>query len=163
MANSKVRKTVMAAMLAALCCVATLVVQIPSPMNGYINLGDCIVLISGLILGPIWGALAAGIGSALADVIAGYMYYVPGTFVIKTLCAAVAAVVYKKSRKGVLSCLVSGICGESIMVVGYFLYAAIIFGEGLTAAVSIPGNLVQAALGIAVFMLIIQPVKRFFK
>ena len=28
-----------------------MVVQIPSPMNGYVNLGDCFVLLSGWLLG----------------------------------------------------------------------------------------------------------------
>ncbi len=39
----KVRKLVAAALLAALACGATMVIQIPSPIGGYLNLGDCIV------------------------------------------------------------------------------------------------------------------------
>ena len=70
MSDKKIRTMVMAAVLAALTCVATMVVQIPSPMQGYVNLGDCIVLLSGWILGPWWGAAAGGIGSMLG--IAGY-------------------------------------------------------------------------------------------
>ena len=41
----------------------TIVVQIPSPLGGYIHLGDMAVLLCGFLLGPIWGAAAAGIGS----------------------------------------------------------------------------------------------------
>ena len=41
MSDKKIRTMVTAAVLAALACVATMVVQIPSPMNGYVNLGDC--------------------------------------------------------------------------------------------------------------------------
>ena len=40
MSDKKIRTMVLAAVLAALACVATMVVQIPSPMNGYVNLGD---------------------------------------------------------------------------------------------------------------------------
>ena len=47
MSDKKIRTMVMAAVLAALACVATMVVQIPSPMNGFVNLGDCFVLLSG--------------------------------------------------------------------------------------------------------------------
>ena len=36
----KTLKLVMAAMFCALSCVATMVIRIPSPMNGYVNLGD---------------------------------------------------------------------------------------------------------------------------
>ena len=43
--KSKTQSMVMAAMLAALTCAATMVIKIPSPLHGYINLGDCIVLL----------------------------------------------------------------------------------------------------------------------
>ena len=69
MNDKKIRKLVLAALLAALVCVATMVVQIPSPMQGYVNLGDCAVLISAWMLGPLYGGAAAGIGSALADLL----------------------------------------------------------------------------------------------
>ena len=52
MNDKKIRKLVLAALLAALVCVATMVVQIPSPMQGYVNLGYCFVLLSGWLLGP---------------------------------------------------------------------------------------------------------------
>ena len=79
MSDKKIRTMVTAAVLAALSCVATMVVQIPSPMNGYVNLGDCFVLLSGWLLGPWWGAAAGGIGSMLADLLLGYGPYAPGT------------------------------------------------------------------------------------
>ena len=41
------QKIIFSAMLAALTCVATMVIKIPSPLSGYLNLGDCIVLLSG--------------------------------------------------------------------------------------------------------------------
>ena len=74
------RTLVIAALLAALVCVATMVVKIPSPLKGYINLGDCMVLLSGWLLPPVFSFLAAGIGSALADVFSGYFVYAPVTF-----------------------------------------------------------------------------------
>ena len=42
--NTKTKKIVMAALMAALACVATMIIKIPSPLKGYLNLGDCIVL-----------------------------------------------------------------------------------------------------------------------
>ena len=63
MNDKKIRKLVLAALLAALVCVATMVVQIPSPMQGYVNLGDCFVLLSGWLLGP-WYGFAAGLAAA---------------------------------------------------------------------------------------------------
>ena len=61
------RKIVMSAMFAALVCIATMMIRIPSPLKGYLNLGDGIVLLAGWMLPPFYGFLAAGAGSALAD------------------------------------------------------------------------------------------------
>ena len=83
MSHVKIRKLVLAALFAALCTVMTLVIQIPSPMQGYVNLGDCAVLLSAWVLGPVYGGVAAGTGSMLADLFSGYAHYAPGTFLIK--------------------------------------------------------------------------------
>ena len=77
--SPKIKKIVVSALLAALTCVATMIIKIPSPLKGYINLGDCIVLVSGWLLTPGWGFLAAGLGSALADLFSGYIIYAPAT------------------------------------------------------------------------------------
>jgi Predicted membrane protein len=148
---------VLSALLAALVCITTMLVQIPSPMNGYINLGDCFVLLSGWILGPLYGFCAGGLGSMMADIISGYAHYAPGTLIIKGVTALLAAVLYKvfetifsqtDGRKNILIFTFSGIVAEIFMVLGYFLYAGFIFGKGLAAAMSIPGNLIQGAAGV---------------
>ena len=63
----------MTALFAALACVATMSIRIPTPgTGGYIHPGDAIVILAGIILGPVYGMLAGGIGSALSDLIGGY-------------------------------------------------------------------------------------------
>ncbi len=160
MSDKKIRTMVMAAVLAALACVATMVIQIPSPMNGYVNLGDCFVLLSGWLLGPWWGAAAGGIGSMLADLLLGYGHYAPGTLVIKGLMALVGALVFKALGKKSAAALVSGVVSEVIMVVGYFGYAGLLLGKGIGAAASIPGNLVQGAVGLVAGFLLLQVARR---
>ena len=160
MSDKKIRTMVMAAVLAALACVATMVIQIPSPMNGYVNLGDCFVLLSGWLLGPWWGAAAGGIGSMLADLLLGYGHYAPGTLVIKGLMALVGALVFKALGKKSAAALVSGVVSEVIMVVGYFGYAGLLLGKGAAAAASIPGNLVQGAVGLVAGFLLLQVARR---
>ena len=71
--NSKstvtLKKLVMAALFAALACVATMSIKIPTPgTSGYIHPGDAIVILSGVVLGPVWGLLAAGIVTGLAGI-----------------------------------------------------------------------------------------------
>ena len=160
MADRKIRKMVLAAMLAALVTVATMVVRIPSPTNGYVNLGDCFVLLAGWLLGPWYGAAAAGIGSMLTDLLSGYAYYAPVSLLVKGLDAFVAAKIYAAMHKRRGALVVSGVVGELIMAAGYFGYTALLLGKGLTAALSIPGNLVQGALGIAAGSLLMALAKR---
>lgn len=49
------QKIVIAALLAALACVATMIIKIPSPLKGYLNLGDCVILLAGWMLNPVYG------------------------------------------------------------------------------------------------------------
>ncbi|MBQ1334585.1 MAG: ECF transporter S component, partial [Clostridia bacterium] len=67
MNDARVKRIIMVSLFAALVCVATMVIRIPSPTGGYINPGDAVVLLAAFLLGPIWGAVAAAIGSSLAD------------------------------------------------------------------------------------------------
>ena len=99
MKDQKVSKLVRAALLAALCFVLTKVVTVPAP-TGYVNLGDCAVLLSAWMLDPLYGGLAAGVGVMLADVLSPYAFYAPGTFVVKFAMAASAALIFRalKSR-----------------------------------------------------------------
>lgn len=156
MKDDRIKRMVLTALLAALSCVATIVIQIPSPMNGYVNLGDCFVLLSAWMLGPWYGAAAGGIGSMFADIITGYAYYAPGTLIIKGLVALTAGFLFNliKKKNSYVAMLVSGIVSECIMVLGYFLYAGLILGKGLFgnagAALSVPGNCIQALVGIAI-------------
>ena len=152
MENSKTRKIVLTAMFAALCCVATMIIKIPSPLKGYLNLGDCIVLLSGFMLSPLYGFLAAGIGSALADLFAGYVIYAPATFVIKGVMALIAFYGFKllNSKAGATpSRIISGIVAEIVMVLGYFVFEGFMYGF-IESAVNIPANAVQGVAGIII-------------
>ena len=153
MANSvnrtnQIKNLVFAALLAALACVATLVLTVPSPTGGYMNLGDTVVVLSAYLLGPWWGAAAAGIGSMLADLFAGYPAYAPATLVIKAVMALLAAVLYKALGKKNWAFLVCAVAAEAVMVVGYWLYDGFLMSSVMGAAVGIPSNLVQAAFGL---------------
>ena len=60
MKHEKLIKLVLAALFAALTCVATMLIHIPMPAtNGYINLGDGMVLLGAFLLGPVYGMASA--------------------------------------------------------------------------------------------------------
>ena len=137
-------RLVMTGVLMALACVATMVIQIPSPTHGYMNLGDCVVLLSGCLLGPVYGAVAGGVGSALADLLSGYAVYVPGTLVIKAVMAALAGTLYRRSRKLLP---VGAVLAELVMIVGYWLYDGFLMGSLAGSAAGIPSNIIQGVFG----------------
>ena len=159
MKNSQATKRiVIAAMLAALTCVATVIIKIPSPLKGYLNLGDCVVLLAGWMLGPVYGFLAAGIGSALADLFSGYIVYVPATFVIKGLMALVAFYGFKllRGKIGNLpSRIVAGAVAELVMIGGYFVFEGFLYGFA-PSVVNIPANGVQGVAGLILGCVLIK-------
>ena len=161
MQHTKLQKLVLAALFAALTYVATNIIHIPTPAtNGYVNLGDCMVLLGAFLLGPVYGAAAGGIGSMLADLFLGYGHYAPGTFVIKGLVALIAALLYEKLGRTQVSRIVGGVVSEIVMVLGYFGYASLLLGKGLAAAASIPGNIFQGTVGLVVGVLLVAVLER---
>ena len=152
------QKIVIASMMASLVCVATMVVKIPSPLNGYLNIGDCIVLLAGWLLSPAYGFLAAGIGSALADVFSGYLVYAPATFAIKGAMALIAYYGVKLLREKpgkLVARIASGAVAEIFMVGGYFLFEGIIYDGFIAVAVNIPANAIQGAVGLVLGCLLV--------
>ena len=162
-------------LLAALACVATMAIKVPTPTMGYIHLGDGLVLLCGFILGPVYGGLAAGIGSMFADLLNGYAIWAPGTFIIKALTAFTAGMLYRGMRKAFTNpvgtyatIIISGIAGEACMVIGYFLYNILVIsitngafdGTSVAAAIvesaaEIPFNLVQGFAGIVIAVILV--------
>ena len=143
----------MTALFAALSCVATMSIHIPTPgTGGYIHPGDAIVILSGVVLGPGYGFLAAGIGSALSDLIGGYFVYVPITFVIKGLVALVSGLIYQKmshsGKNRYLAVILGGVTDIVFVAGGYFICEFFLYGSG--AAASIPANIIQGIGGLVI-------------
>ena len=163
MKDKTIRKLVLSAMFAALSCAATMVIQIPIA-TGYLNFGDGLCLLAGWILGPWYGFAAAGLGSALADLLAGYGAYVPATFVIKGIVALLAALLLRLVRKegapAIWQLALSALPAEAAMVLGYFSFETLVLGEAAAAAAAVPNNLLQAAAGIVLAVLLEQAISR---
>lgn len=144
------QKLVLAALLAALTCVATMIIKIPSPLKGYINLGDCVVLTAGWMLSPLYGFLSAGLGSALADLFSGYFVYAPATFLIKGLMALAAWFIYKMLIKKInspVSRIISAVVAELIMIGGYYIFEGFMYGFK-ASLVNMPANAIQGVTGL---------------
>ena len=149
--NEKIMLLVLAGLFAAIITVSTMMLRIPTPTKGYINLGDCFVNIAGWLLGPLYGGAAAGIGSSLSDLFAGYTVYVIPTFIIKALMAATAFAVFKalsKKLPTLVGRIISAIAAELVMVAGYAVYESFLYGSAATALTGVAGNIVQGIGGV---------------
>lgn len=161
MKKLNIKKLTMSAMFAALICVATMFFMIPLPGHGYANMGDCFVIISGIVLGPAYGLMAAGVGSALSDLFLGYAIYAPATFIIKGLMAIIAYFILKnlKDKNSHLAVIVSALAAEIVMILGYFLFEIPLYGIE-TAIVDIAGNSIQGAVGAVIAIVVYTAVNK---
>ncbi len=164
---SRLYKLVIASLFCTLTCVATLIhIPLPSFTGGYLNFGDCFVLLCGWLLGPVYGFLSAAVGSGLSDIISGYAIYAPASFIIKGITALCAYGVFRfaLNKQGVarfVMRIVSAVCAETVMIVGYFLYAATVMGYGIYgAAADLLLNLIQSIVGIVSGVMLIMMICR---
>lgn len=156
MVKNKTYDLVLTALMMAMVMVLTWIIRVPVPATqGYIHLGDTMIFFSVLLLGWKKGAAAAGIGSAMADLISGYAYYAPITFVVKGLMAVVMGLcieyAVKKEYTGnkmrafeVLGMIAAGF----FMVLGYYLAEGFMYGNFVTPLAAIPMNIVQFVSGV---------------
>jgi len=161
------------AIMTALATIMTLVIQIPYPgTTGYFNFGDSMVMIGGLLLGPVGGFFAGGVGSALADLISGYTFYAPITLVVKGLEGMAVGYFSFKVKKHVRISkwdIVGVLVGAIIMLSGYFVAQVALFaaplGFDVAIAVAIGElvtiNLAQVVIGGAVALIIGPTIREF--
>ena len=140
---------VVTALITALVFAGTSFFKIPTiATQGYVHLGDAILICGVMILGRRNGTAAAALGSGLADVAGGYAYWAPWTFLIKGVMAFVFASIAETGEPGetpafarrLLAYAVSG----ALMVAGYYLAASVMYGSFLLPLSSVPWNLAQA-------------------
>ncbi|HLE75353.1 MAG TPA: ECF transporter S component [Candidatus Bathyarchaeia archaeon] len=89
-------KLTAAIVFAAMVCVVTLSFTLSVPVTGgYFNLGETVIYVAALVFGPIVGALAGGVGAAIADIVVAPPF-APGTLIIKSIEGAVVGFLGKK-------------------------------------------------------------------
>jgi uncharacterized membrane protein len=135
-------KIVLVLVLAGAIAALTLIVRIPTPGSfGYLNLGDIGVIFAGLFLRNFYGALAGGLGSAVADIVGGFFIFAPVTFVAKGLEAYVAGTLGIKHPLWLVIAVL-------VMVATYFTAEMFLPNMGWSAAISeLFPNFIQASIG----------------
>ncbi len=123
--RSRVLKLCVVAVMAALVAVGSAVpnIQIPSPFGtNRFHLGNVMCALSGLLLGPWWGGLASGLGSALYDLLLDPTRFTEFaiTFVTKGVYGLVAGAMFFKVFKG-RSSYVNELASSAVAAVSYIV------------------------------------------
>jgi len=155
------------AIMTALATIMTLVIQIPYPgTSGYFNFGDTMVMLGGLLLGPVGGFIAGGVGSALADIIGGYTFYAPITFIVKGFEGMAVGFFSLKVKEHVrLNKLdvIGVLFGAIIMLTGYFTAQVILFGIAVAIGELVTINLAQVVIGGSVTLIIGPTIRTYLR
>lgn len=142
--HKRLLRLVMTALLAALVfCGSKLEIILPLSIGGNtrFHLGNIMCALSGILLGPWWGGLAAGLGSALYDCTSPlYIAEAPITFVTKGLYGLIAGLIFVAvfRRKATYPAMVVSTTGAAVsyMVIYLaktFFYNSMFLG-GMTAS-----------------------------
>lgn len=99
MTNETTRRIAKTALMIALIFVCTFTIKLPNPATGgYTHMGDCMAFLAVLYLGKKDGALAAGLGAALSDLLTGAMIWVLPTFIFKFIMGYIMGVILEKGN-----------------------------------------------------------------
>lgn len=139
MTNKKTKELTLLAVLTAL-SVALAYVHIPSP-TGFLTLLDIGVYFTAFYLGSKWGAIVGGLSGFLIDLLLGYPQYMIHSLIAHGAQGFFAGWTGKKR--------ILGIVLASLVMVGWYVVAALVLGYGLGGAIGgILGNVLQNAVGI---------------
>lgn len=151
--TSITRKLTLTALISALVTVSTMIIQIPIP-SGYIHGGDTIIIFAAVFFGPFYGAVAAGIGSMLADILSGYAVWAFPTLIVKSVMALIIGYIAYQGTEPVFNIRTyTGIIfGIIWMVLGYYILGGLIVDSFEIAFASIPFNIIQGIGGMIIFI-----------
>ena len=154
------------AMMTAMVMIATTFFKIPNAM-GYIHLGDGLVLLSAIILPKKYACFAGGVGAGLADVYGGYAVWAPWTLVIKIVMVLIVQLFFdfltKRASNGKHIAKIAGIPFAELFayvlavlwtVSGYYIAQGFISGNWIAPVADVPGNVLQAAVGSVIAILV---------
>ena len=162
-----------AAVFAAMVCVATLVFVVSVPATGgYFNVGETVIYVAALLFGPLVGAFAGGVGAAIADMFVAPQFAL-GTLVIKGCEGAIVGFLNKKALRkisrsnwrmytvllGVIVGLLLAITGSLYLSGDVQLYLGIPPPTAPTLTVFIPAEFWYFLGGVVVLLIILMGIK----
>lgn len=157
--SNSVYKITFTALMAAIVCVATFC-RFPL-LESKVHLGNTACLLSGFLLGPVGGGLAAGIGSMLNDLVSGYgLDECLVTFVSKYVMAMVCALVAGKGTKrfAAAGAVLGALSYVALYMCKTFVYRRFVYGYPIEAVWATMMSKLPASLLNAAFAIIVAPI-----
>ena len=157
------------ALLTALVFVATAFINIRLPIlasGGLVHLGTVMLFVTAIVFGKEKGAIAGAVGMGIFDLSSGWALWAPFTFVVRGIMGyMVGAIAWSKSKNGnSLSLNLFAVILSSVwMIAGYYATEGILYGNWVSPAASIPGNVTQIVLGLILGLPIAKILKRYIK
>lgn len=154
MSDKSTKHLCLAAMAAALVCIATLFFKVPIPL-GYAHLGNGFILFGCCLLGGPYGIFIGGVGSALADLFGGFSEWIIPTLIIKGIMGfAIGKIANPTGELFQLysaRTFLASVVGIAIMVAGYVIGGTILSGSIAAGLAQIPGLVSEGIVGIILF------------
>ena len=152
----------MVAVMTAVCFVATRFLGIPWGA-GYFHLGDAIIFISAIVLGPAAAAVTGGLGGLLSNLTSGHAAFAPFTVVIKAAMGLSFGFLYsliKGKKNRYLAVILAGLAAVAILVFGYFIAYLVILDTAGAAAALMPFDLTQGVIAVLITLLLVKRIEK---
>lgn len=142
---------------AALETIMTTTIIIPIPATtGYFNVGEGLIYFAAILFGPYIGAFVGAVGAGFADIIGGYAFFAPGTFIAKGAEGFVVGWVFKKLRENnsinnnwkLFSLILGFVVGGLMALLADGIFPIIILGIILAVIIWILGFTVQKNISV---------------
>ncbi len=164
-ANNNVKEIAISGLLIAMVFIATMFINIRLPISingGLIHFGNVILFTVSIVFGRKKGAIAGAFGMGLFDILSGWAAWAPFTFIIRGIMGfLVGSIANNKGKDGnsFLFNFLAIIASAIWMIAGYYLTEVILYGNWITPATSIPGNIAQLVIGLLA-LIIVPTIKR---
>ena len=159
--SERIKNLCETALFIAIVFLGVFIIKFPGPF-GYAHIGDSMIFLAVLMLGGKRGAVAGGIGAAIADLVAGYTIWIVPTLICKASMALVMGALINKhvfGLKGRVLWIVSALAGGLTQGIGYFIFWYVLFGKAAAFA-AVSGLIFQAVVGIVIAFVISEALQK---
>jgi len=153
--RAKTFDLIISALLIALVFVSTVFLNIKLPFGngGLVHLGTAMLFIASILFGPKKGAIAGAAGMGLFDILGGWAIWAPITIVARGLQGyVVGKIAWSNNRNGdsIGFNILATIASVPFMLGVYYIGEVILYANWVAPLLSIPGDLIQNAIGILI-------------